>query len=89
VFSGRAKENGAEFVFNTEVIGIERKSGSYRVGIRDDEGISSVTARVVINAAGLSSDRIAQSAGIDLVKAGYILHYCKGQYFSLDPKSAV
>jgi L-2-hydroxyglutarate oxidase LhgO len=85
-FSGRAKENGAEFVFNTEVIGIERKSGSYRVGIRDDEGISSVTARVVINAAGLSSDRIAQSAGIDLVKAGYILHYCKGQYFSLDPK---
>jgi L-2-hydroxyglutarate oxidase LhgO len=85
-FSGRAKENGAEFVFNTEVIGIERKSGSYRVGIRDDEGISSVTARVVINAAGLSSDRIAQSAGIDLVKAGYISHYCKGQYFSLDPK---
>jgi L-2-hydroxyglutarate oxidase LhgO len=85
-FSGRAKENGAEFVFNTEVIGIERKSGSYRVGIRDDEGISSVTERVVINAAGLSSDRIAQSAGIDLVKAGYILHYCKGQYFSLDPK---
>ena len=85
-FSGRAKENGAEFVFNTEVIGIERKSGSYRVGISDDEGISSVTARVVINAAGLSSDRIAQSAGIDLVKAGYILHYCKGQYFSLDPK---
>ena len=85
-FSGRAKENGAEFVFNTEVIGIERKSGSYRVGIRDDEGISSVTARVVINAAGLSSDRIAQSAGIDLVKAGYILHCCKGQYFSLDPK---
>jgi len=29
-FSGRAKENGAEFVFNTEVIRIERKSGSYR-----------------------------------------------------------
>jgi L-2-hydroxyglutarate oxidase LhgO len=85
-FYGRAKENGAEFVFNTEVIGIERKRGSYLVGIRDEEGISSVTARVVINSAGLFSDRIAQSAGIDLAKAGYQLHYCKGQYFSLDPR---
>ena len=84
-FYGRAKENGAEFIFNTEVIGIERKNGTYRVDIRDDEGISSVTAKVVINAAGLFSDRIAQSAGIDPVKAGYRLHYCKGQYFSLDP----
>ena len=85
-FYGRAKENGAEFIFNTEVIGIERKNGSYRVDIRDDEGISSVTTKVVINAAGLFSDRIAQSAGIDLAKAGYQLHYCKGQYFCLDPK---
>jgi L-2-hydroxyglutarate oxidase LhgO len=84
-FYGRAKENGAEFVFNTEVVSIERKNGSYRVNIRDAEGISSVTARVVINAAGLYSDRVAQSAGIDLAKAGYQLHYCKGQYFSLDP----
>jgi len=88
-FFGRAKENGAEFVFNTEVIGIERKSGSYRVGIRDDEGISSVTAKVVINAAGLFSDRIAQSAGIDLVKARYQMHYCKGQYFNLKPKKGL
>jgi L-2-hydroxyglutarate oxidase LhgO len=85
-FYGRAKENGAEFVFNTEVIGIERKNGTYQVNIRDDEGISSVTARVVINAAGLCSDRIAQLAGIDLAKAGYLLHYCKGQYFSLNPE---
>jgi L-2-hydroxyglutarate oxidase LhgO len=84
-YFGRSKENGAEFIFNTEVIGIERKNGTYRVDIRDDEGISSVTAKVVINAAGLFSDRIAQSAGIDPVKAGYRLHYCKGQYFSLDP----
>jgi L-2-hydroxyglutarate oxidase LhgO len=84
-FYGRAKENGAEFIFNNEVISIERKNGAYWVDIRDDEGISSVTAKVVINAAGLFSDRIAQSVGIDPVKAGYQLHYCKGQYFSLDP----
>jgi L-2-hydroxyglutarate oxidase LhgO len=85
-FYGRAKQNGAEFIFNTEVVGIERKSGSYRVGIRDESGVSPVTAKVVINAAGLFSDRIAQMAGIDAVKAGYQLHYCKGEYFSLNPK---
>jgi L-2-hydroxyglutarate oxidase LhgO len=40
----------------------------------------------VINAAGLNSDRIAQLAGIDITKAGYELHYCKGEYFSLSSK---
>jgi L-2-hydroxyglutarate oxidase LhgO len=85
-FYGRAKENAVEFVFNTAVIGIDKNTGSFNVSIKDSEGISSVTAGVVINAAGLFSDKIAQLAGIDLAKAGYQLHYCKGQYFSLNPK---
>jgi L-2-hydroxyglutarate oxidase LhgO len=85
-YYGRAKENAVEFIFNTAVIGIAGNSGSFNVSIKDSEGISSVTANVVINAAGLFSDKIAQLAGIDLEKAGYKLHYCKGQYFSLNPK---
>ncbi len=82
----QAREKGAEFVFGTEVVGIERMGEKYRVDIRDREGISTVISRVVINAAGLNSDRIAQLVGIDIVKAGYKLHYCKGEYFSLDSK---
>jgi L-2-hydroxyglutarate oxidase LhgO len=39
-----------------------------------------------VNCAGLNSDKIAQLAGIDIAKAGYKLHYCKGEYFSLDSK---
>jgi L-2-hydroxyglutarate oxidase LhgO len=39
-----------------------------------------------VNCAGLNSDRIAQLAGIDIAKAGYRLHYCKGEYFSLSSK---
>ena len=85
-YYGRAKENAVEFVFNTAVIGIVRSGGHYKVSIKDSEGISSVTANVVINAAGLFSDKVAQLAGIDLEKAGYKLHYCKGEYFSLNPK---
>jgi L-2-hydroxyglutarate oxidase LhgO len=82
----QAREKGAEFVFNTEVIGLENVGGKYEVQIKDRDGISSFVANVVVNCAGLNSDRIAQLAGINVVKAGYKLHYCKGEYFSLDSK---
>jgi L-2-hydroxyglutarate oxidase LhgO len=82
----QARERGTEFVFGTEVIGIERKGAKYKVQIRDRDGISDVVAHVILNCAGLNSDRIAQLAGIDIARAGYTLHYCKGEYFSLDSK---
>jgi L-2-hydroxyglutarate oxidase LhgO len=82
----QAREKGVEFVFGTEVVGIERMEAKYKVKIRDREGISAFISRVVINAAGLNSDRIAQLAGIDIAKAGYRLYYCKGEYFSLSSK---
>jgi L-2-hydroxyglutarate oxidase LhgO len=82
----QAREKGVEFVFDTEVVGIERAGAKYKVYIKDRDGISAFITRVVVNCAGLNSDRIAQIAGIDVVKAGYKLHYCKGEYFSLDSK---
>lgn len=82
----QAREREAQFVFGTEVIGIERTGAKYRVQIRDRDGISDVVARVILNCAGLNSDRIAGLAGIDIAKTGYTLHYCKGEYFSLDSK---
>jgi L-2-hydroxyglutarate oxidase LhgO len=82
----RAREKMAQFVFGTEVIGIERRSAKYKVHIRDRDGISAFAANVVVNCAGLNSDRIAELAGIDIAKSGYELHYCKGEYFSLDSK---
>jgi L-2-hydroxyglutarate oxidase LhgO len=83
---GCAKENGVTFAFGAEVININRIAGGYEVSIQDSERTYSVTGSIVINAAGLFSDKIAQSAGIDVEKAGYKLHYCKGAYFSLSPK---
>jgi len=82
----QAREKGAEFVFNTEVIGIEKAGTKYKVQIRDQDGISAFVACVVVNSAGLNSDRIAQLAGMDIDRAGYKLHYCKGEYFSLSSK---
>jgi L-2-hydroxyglutarate oxidase LhgO len=83
---GQARERGAEFVFGTEVIGVERTGAKYKVEIRDRDGISAFVAHTVVNCAGLNSDKIAQLVGIDITKASYKLHYCKGEYFSLDSK---
>jgi L-2-hydroxyglutarate oxidase LhgO len=81
-----ASGKGAEFVFATEVVGIERAEEKYEVRIRDRDGISAFLAHVVANCAGLNSDKVAGLAGIDIAGAGYRLHYCKGEYFSLDSK---
>jgi L-2-hydroxyglutarate oxidase LhgO len=82
----QAREKGAEFVFGSQVVGIERAGTKYKVQIKDREGISAFFANIVVNCAGLNSDRIAQLVGIDIFKAAYKLHYCKGEYFSLDSK---
>ena len=82
----QAREKGARFVFDTEVIGIERAGAKYKVQMKDRDGISAFVAHVVVNCAGLNSDKIAQLAGLDIAKAGYKLHYCKGEYFSLSSK---
>ena len=86
VFYGQAREKGLDFIFNTEVVGIGKTGAGYEVQIKDREGVSSFTTSILINSAGLNSDRIARLAGIDVDRAGYKLHYCKGEYFSLDSR---
>ncbi len=83
---GLSREQGTDFVFDTEVVGIEKTGDKYRVEIQDREGTSSFTTDVLINSAGLNSDTIARLAGIDIDRAGYRLHYCKGEYFSLNSR---
>jgi L-2-hydroxyglutarate oxidase LhgO len=82
----QAREKGVEFVFGTEVVGMERPRQEYKVHIKDRDGVSAFVAHIIVNCAGLDSDRMAQLSGIDIAKAGYKLHYCKGEYFSLDSK---
>lgn len=82
-FATRAAEKGAKLVYQSEVIGIEKVSTGYRLTIEDSSGLFSFETRVAVNCAGLNSDRIAQMAGIDINEAGYRLHHCKGDYFSV------
>jgi len=82
-FHQRGKENGVEFGLGITPQSIQRQSsGDYLIQVRDTDGDTfEFLSEVVINAAGLASDTIAEMAGIDIDQAGYRLHYCKGDYF--------
>jgi L-2-hydroxyglutarate oxidase LhgO len=78
-YLGKARIGGAEIACRTSVTGIERLSNGYRISTVDSSGerFDFVSERV-INSAGLHSDNIAALVGV-----GYKLHYCKGDYFSI------
>ena len=82
-FLGKAQEEGARISYKSNVIGINRLSDGYEVTVDDGSGSFSFKTEVIINCAGLNSDKVAQLAGIDINKAGYQLFYCKGEYFSV------
>ena len=82
-YLARAKGDGAQIAYHSEVIGIEKLSHGFEVIVRTGEKTYGIKTELLINCAGLYSDRIAQLAGIDIDEAGYRLHYCKGEYFSV------
>lgn len=81
-FFQQAKTQGAEFVFQTEASRIKKQNGGYEVEVRDADGTDfCFFTRVLINCAGLNSDLITESVGIDIKKEDYKLKPCKGEYF--------
>lgn len=83
----KALSSGVIFSFNSRVDVISPEKKGYVMGIGNED--YRFFSRIVINAAGLSSDRIAALAGIDLDRAGYRLEYIKGSYFAYSKKSPV
>jgi len=82
-FIAKAGEGGAQIVYRSQVVGIEKAAEGYEVEVEDSGGKSSFITTTLVNSGGLYSDQIADMAGIDIDGAGYRLHYCKGEYFSL------
>jgi L-2-hydroxyglutarate oxidase LhgO len=87
-FVAKAGEGGAQMAYQTKVVGIEKAAEGYEVEVEDSEGRSSFITSVLVNSAGLYSDKVAEMAGIDIDKAGYRLHYGKGDYFSLKKRQS-
>lgn len=89
-YAAEAEANGAAIALRTEVVGIDAAPGGFRVRVADADGAPATLAcAALVNAAGLASDRIAALAGIDVAARGLRLHFCKGDYFSLDPGAAL
>lgn len=82
-FIAKASGGGAQIAYQTKVVGIEKVSDGYEVIVEDGTERLSFITSVLINCAGLCCDKVAALAGIDIAKAGYQLHYCKGEYFSV------
>lgn len=71
-----AMDNGVALKLNTEVIDIRRTNNGYIVKTNGEE----IEAKVVINSAGLYSDKVARMLGIDTFE----VKPRKGEYFVLD-----
>jgi L-2-hydroxyglutarate oxidase LhgO len=86
-YQKEAGDNGALLVFQTELLGIEHTAGEFTLATCSAGGArASLTCTALVNSAGLYADRVAELAGLDVDALGYRYHWCKGDYFSLDPQ---
>ena len=87
-FADVAKSKGALMVYNSEVTDIKKENFGFKFKVKNSDGTTDeFITKILINSAGLSSDKIAEVAGIDIDEANYRLHPCKGDYFSWNKKS--
>jgi L-2-hydroxyglutarate oxidase LhgO len=78
-FLTQALRNKANLVCRTQVSHIEREASGWRIFAKNDTGADfDFLSTTVINAAGLSSDIIANMVG-----GHYHLYYCKGDYCNI------
>lgn len=77
-----AGDGGASLAYGVELTGVEPLAGGFRLRVRQDGATSTLTTRVLVNAAGLDADEVAAMAGIEVDGAGYRLRWVKGSYFA-------
>jgi len=76
--------NGGQIVYGSEVTGIKRIKNGYEITLLDADKMNySFTSGIVINSAGLTSDKVSEMVGIndDTLK----ILFCKGEYFRVNP----
>jgi D-amino-acid oxidase len=86
-----AEAHGAVLLLHHAVRALERAGGDWRVEARvaGEAERQSVRCGVVVDAAGLASDRVAALAGLDVDALGARIHPCKGDYFALAPAAPI
>lgn len=76
--------NGGQIVYGTEVIGVKKINKGYEITLLDaDKREYSYTSGIVINSAGLTSDKVSEMVGI--YDENLRIYFCKGEYFRVNP----
>ncbi len=76
--------NGGQIVYGSEVTNIKKIDHGYKIILNDNQTSNfSFTTRVVINSAGLTSDKISEMAGMK--DENLTIKFCKGEYFRINP----
>ncbi len=82
-YETNAEKQGVIIAYNCNVLNIE-KDDVFTISAKDaDNEEVTIKSEIVINCAGLNSDKIAQMAGVDINKERYKIYPCKGEYFSI------
>ncbi len=76
-----AKANGVDILLNWRVTDAERLPGKSGFSVKNERG-EVLTAKVLVNAAGLFSDSVCNMLGID----DYRIYPCRGEYYVLDKR---
>ena len=82
-YQSSAREKGAQLIYKAAVTAIEKNQTGYTVAGEDSVQGFSFTTSILINCAGLNSDRVAEMAGIDTKQENYTVNYSKGEYYSV------
>jgi len=85
-YLAEAEAHGAVLLTRIEVQEAGRTSSGYRLEVLDADGRrTALRCEALVNAGGLRAESLARALGMDVGAAGYRLHPCKGDYFSLVP----
>lgn len=83
-FYRKALDGGIDFAFSYALEAVERGGDGYKIFARNSDGDEfSFISRVVVNCAGLQSDRVASLAGVDIEREDLRLKLCKGVYYNV------
>jgi L-2-hydroxyglutarate oxidase LhgO len=83
-FETNTVNNGGIIVYGSEVTGIRPIDKGYEITLLDaDRKFYRFTSGIVINSAGLTSDKVSEMTGITDEKLKIL--FCKGEYFRINP----
>ncbi|MCE5305230.1 MAG: NAD(P)/FAD-dependent oxidoreductase [Chloroherpetonaceae bacterium] len=85
-FENYAVNHSVDIIYNHTLKNIEAIGCGYNLSIQSMDGdIFQISTNILINSAGLDSDKIAEMMGINIDENNYRLHYCRGHYFKIAP----